>query len=100
MCTLYIHVACMILCVCVCYMPFFSQLGVSALMIEVAGRCRIEVVEELAKAGANLNLQNNVCWNIYNTGIFIEFILTAEMALAYSMCILLMYQHHLHVLCW
>ena len=46
-------------------MPLFTQSGVSVLMIEVAGRCRMEVVEELVKAGANLNLQDNVCLYIY-----------------------------------
>ena len=56
---------CMCGCACGCYMPLLTQSGVSALMIEVAGRCRMEVVEELVKAGANLNLQDNVCLNIY-----------------------------------
>ena len=81
---------CMCGCACGCYMPLLIQSGVSALMIEVAGRCRMEVVEELVKAGANLNLHNNVCLNIYisrlpyKTGVFIP---KAQIVLVHTFCL-------------
>ena len=53
--------ACMI--VCVILMSVITQDGDSSLM-EAASRGHTEVVVELVKAGADLNLQNKVCLNV------------------------------------
>ena len=52
----------MIVCV-ILLMSVITQDGDSALM-EAAYRGRAEVVVELVKAGADLNLQNKVCLNV------------------------------------
>ena len=50
------------------YLSFVTQSGVSALM-DAAGWGKTEVVVELVKAGANLNLQNTVCQYILHDDV-------------------------------
>ena len=45
------------------HISVITQIGSSALMI-AASRGRTETVGELVKAGADMNLQNNVCLSI------------------------------------
>ena len=45
---------------CVCVISVIAQEGVSALM-EAADLGKTEVVVELVKAGANVDMQDNVC---------------------------------------
>ena len=46
---------------CIDWLSVITQYGNTALIL-ASGQCGTEAVVELVKAGADVNLQNNVCW--------------------------------------